>query len=463
MFSTRTRLLCGLGVMVGLALSFSAWLMLRALDSLAMAAARQMAGDKAALCSRYIAPDQPTFEPWLRGAFFAAEQKFLFTLFDADGHRLGNTTNFDYEIPFNPQVLDRPDPHMDVFREWLDTPEPLAVAYYPIYKVEGRHIVTAWSQVGVPLRRWQDATRPLRRTLAVTHLAALVLVLGFAAGMLAFWMRSLHVVAESANQLGPATFATQRLFVPQRAPELRPLVQSINALLERLTDVHRQQQQFLADASHELRTPLTILRGEIEVALRRERPASDYREILTSNSDELERLSRLVDNLLTLARADAGDVLSRRDRVDLAVICREVLDRLEAVAADRQVALQLEAQGTTAVVGDPIALDRVIFNLVENAVRYSPPQEAVQVTVEGNAQGVTARVRDAGRGIAPEHHGHLFDRFYRVDVSRSRDQGGAGLGLAIVKTLVEAHGGRIEVASQLGQGSTFTVRLPAAS
>ncbi len=208
---------------------------------------------------------------------------------------------------------------------------------------------------------------------------------------------------------------------------------------------------------------MTILRGEIEVALRRERPTAEYREILSSNCDELERLSRLVDNLLTLARADAGQILNRREKIDLAVICREVVDRLETVASDRQVSLQLDAKGTTALHGDPVALDRVIFNLAENAVRYSPPQEAVRILVDGDAHHVTAKISDSGRGIAPEHQPHLFDRFYRVDVSRSRDQGGAGLGLAIVKTLVEAHGGTIEVSSQLGKGSTFTVRLPSAA
>jgi signal transduction histidine kinase len=463
MFSTRTRLLCGLGLIFGLALGISAWLTLRSLDRMVLASARQMAGDKAVLCSRYIPVDPPIFEPWLRGAFTAAQQQFLFTLFDATGHRLGSTTNFSFEVPFNPQVLDMPDPHMDVFRDFATFPEPMAVAYYPIYRVEGRHIVTGWAQTCVPLRRWQNETRPLRQALLVTGAISWGLALGLASWMLSFWIRSLDVLAESARQLGPSTFATQRLFVPQRAPELQPLIASVNALLDRLSGVHRQQQQFLADASHELRTPLTILRGEIEVALRRERPGDEYREILTSNSDELERLSRLVDNLLTLARADAGQILNRQAKVDLAVVCREVIDRLETVAADRQVALHLEAKGTSTLLGDPVALDRVIFNLVDNAVRYSPPQEAVQILVESDSKRVTVQVRDAGRGIAPEHHAHLFDRFYRVDISRSRDQGGAGLGLAIVKTLVEAHGGAIDVSSQLGKGSTFTVRLPTAT
>ncbi|MBL9134362.1 MAG: hypothetical protein JNK85_00775 [Verrucomicrobiales bacterium] len=463
MFSTRTRLLCGLGLILGAALGISAWLTLRSLDRMVLASARQMAGDKAVLCSRYIPVDQPTFEPWLRGAFTAAQQQFLFTLFDATGHRLGSTTNLSYEIPFNPQVLDLQDPHMDIFQDFVTEPEPMTVAYYPVYRVDGRHIVTGWAQTCVPLRRWQNEVRPLRQILLTTYGTAWLAVMGFASWMLAFWIRSLDVVAESARQLGASTFATQRLFVPHRAPELRPLITSVNALLDRLSGVHRQQQQFLADASHELRTPLTILRGEIEVALRRERPGDEYREILTSNCDELERLSRLVDNLLTLARADAGQVLNRRETIDLAVVCREVVDRLETVAADRQVALHLDARGTTTLNGDPVALDRVIFNLVENAVRYSPPQEAVQIMVEGDSQQATIQVRDAGRGIAPEHQPRLFDRFYRVDVSRSRDQGGAGLGLAIVKTLVEAHGGRIEVASQLGKGSTFTVRLPASA
>ena len=219
----------------------------------------------------------------------------------------------------------------------------------------------------------------------------------------------------------------------------------------------------MADASHELRTPLTILRGEIEVALRRPRSPEEYAEVLQSSREEIERLSRLTDNLLTLARADAGETLAHREPVDVAVVARDVCRKLAPLSAQRKVPLACEAPDPAMVSGDAVALEQMIFNLVENALRYTPPGERATVRVAARDSEVTVEVADHGSGIPPEHLPHLFERFYRVDKARSREFGGAGLGLSIVKTLVEAHRGHIEVRSEVGQGSTFAVRLPRSS
>jgi heavy metal sensor kinase len=269
---------------------------------------------------------------------------------------------------------------------------------------------------------------------------------------------------EAARGLASGELGIRRLFVPSDDAELAALAKAFNQLIDRLEASHLTQQRFTADASHELRTPLTVLRGEIEVALRKPRSAEEYRDVLVSNKEEIERLSRLTENMLALAHVDVGDAITQRELVNVSEVCSTVINRLQNLAAERQMIIQHEDTTTEplSVNGDRVALERVMFNLVENAVRYSPTGENVTVRVSKAPPWIEIQIIDTGGGIAPEHLPHLFERFYRVDKARSRTHGGSGLGLSIVKALVEAHGGSVSVSSEVGHGSTFTVRLPAA-
>jgi signal transduction histidine kinase len=198
----------------------------------------------------------------------------------------------------------------------------------------------------------------------------------------------------------------------------------------------------------------------MDVALRRERSAPDYRETLQSCREEIERLSRLTENLLALARADAGQTPAGREPVDLGMVCREICEQLVPMAMEHKLSLEVNATETVQTRGDPVALGQIVFNLVANAIQHTPPGERVQVAARSHGAEAEVTVTDTGPGIPAEHLPHLFERFYRVDRTRSRTFGGAGLGLAIVKMLTENHGGRIEVQSLMGQGTTFTVHLP---
>ena len=220
------------------------------------------------------------------------------------------------------------------------------------------------------------------------------------------------------------------------------------------------QHRFIGDAAHDLGTPLAVLRGEIDLALRRERSAPDYRAALASCREEIERLSRLSENLLSLASADAGQALIHRAVCDPVVIARTVHGRFARVAREKGVALSLETDDPPALHADALALEQVLGNLVGNALRHTPAGESVTLGVATEGDALVFRVTDTGEGIPPAHLPRLFDRFHRVDKARSRDAGGAGLGLAIVKALVEAHGGVVTVNSELGKGSIFMVRLP---
>jgi heavy metal sensor kinase len=273
------------------------------------------------------------------------------------------------------------------------------------------------------------------------------------------WGAPLAALSDTARKVNLGNLSRQRLFAPPDAPELAQLANTFNELLDRVEAAHMSQHRFVADASHELRTPLTILRGEIEVALRRPRSTEEYAEVLQSSREEIERLSRLTENLLTLARADAGQALVRREPVNLEEIAREVCRKLTPLSEQRKVTLDCAALEAVVVSGDSVALEQILFNLVENALRYTPPGEGAAVRVAARGGEAVVDVEDHGSGIAPEHLPHLFERFYRVDKARSREFGGAGLGLSIVKTLVEAHGGSVEVRSEVGKGSVFTVRL----
>jgi heavy metal sensor kinase len=254
----------------------------------------------------------------------------------------------------------------------------------------------------------------------------------------------------------------RRIVPPRPDDEIGRLAGAFNEMLSRLDRSFRQIQQFSADASHELKTPLTTIRGEAEVALLDELTPEEYRRTLQSIIEEVERMSAVVDNLLTLARADADQVRMVKERVPLHEVVMAVYEGLEGAARRKGVALDLESMAEAWCLGDALWLQQVMTNLVANAVKYTPAGGKIGIELEGEEGWVRLTVRDTGVGIPPEHLPHVFDRFYRVDSGRSRDSGGTGLGLSIVQWVVEAHGGSVEAESQVSQGSTFTVRLPGA-
>ncbi len=224
--------------------------------------------------------------------------------------------------------------------------------------------------------------------------------------------------------------------------------------------IHNQQRQFVSDVAHELRTPLSIMTGEMEVALSKDRTVSDYKQVLASSKQETDRLISLVENLLFLARAAQGKQAIDFENVDITDLIGSVIASLQTESANKQIVLHFKpgAEPTFAW-GQPSMLRRLFFNLIHNAMLYTPAEGNVWVSSSANKQYTQVEVKDTGVGISPENHERIFSRFYRVDPSRSQTKG-YGLGLAICKSIVELHHGSITVHSALGQGSTFTVMLP---
>lgn len=298
----------------------------------------------------------------------------------------------------------------------------------------------------------------VRRTFSIA-LPILLLLAG--GGGFLLTRRGLAPLARMAEQSHRITGQnlSARLEIGRAAEELQSLAASFNELLARLDQSFDTMRRFVQDASHELRTPLAIIRGEADVALSRDRTAAEYRESLNAIQQESQRLSRLVEDLLNLARADAGRVQLKVEDLYLNELLSECCRSVQPLAAARQIDLQCRCAEDVAFRGDEVLLRRMVVNLLDNAVRYTPPGGKVSATLEAQGPDVRILVTDTGIGIDAEASRHVFERFYRADQAHSREQDGFGLGLSIVKWIAESHHGAVELASRPGAGSTFTVRL----
>jgi len=242
--------------------------------------------------------------------------------------------------------------------------------------------------------------------------------------------------------------------------EVGRLARTFDEMIARLDEAFQRQRQFTADASHELRTPLTVIKGQVEVALSQPREVEGYREVLRSVNEEVDRLNRMVGSLLTLARADAGGVPIASEWVDLGGLVSAAVEQVRPLAEQRGLRIQLELGTAATLAADEDLLLQLVLNLLDNAIKYTPAGGSVTAGWGMAENSTQLWVRDTGEGIAEEHLGRIFDRFYRAESARG-GSGGAGLGLSICRWIAEAHGGSISAESTVNEGTTITVRLPA--
>jgi heavy metal sensor kinase len=266
-------------------------------------------------------------------------------------------------------------------------------------------------------------------------------------------------MAQKAREITAESLA-KRLPVDNAQDEFGRLATIFNDTLSRLQDAFERLRRFTADASHELRTPLTAMRSVGEVALQHTLDAAAYRDVIGSMLEEVDRLTRLVESLLILTRADSGKVQLAAETIDIGALAGHVTDQLRVLADEKQQELTLRAPSRVHATGDAALIRHALMNLIHNAIKYTPDRGAIRVDVNATDSQAMIEVRDRGPGIPAAHRDRIFDRFYRVDTGRSRDEGGVGLGLAIARWAVEANGGRIELASDVTDGSLFRVILP---
>jgi heavy metal sensor kinase len=307
-----------------------------------------------------------------------------------------------------------------------------------------------------------EVDRELSRLLAVLATAVPIAVL-VSAGFGLFLAQKALGPIQQLNRLTREITAERldrRLPVANPSDELGTLTQTINAMIARLEQSFAEIRRFTADASHELRTPLTAIRTEAEVALRQPLNAGEHQQLLGSVLEECERLTRLTDQLLMLSRADAAGQKLAREPIDLAGLLRNLVETMRPLAEAKRLTLKADGNGALTVRGDESSLRQVFCNLVDNAIKYTPEAGTIEVGIADKDEQAVVTIRDTGIGIPPEDLPRVFDRFYRVDKARSRDAGGSGLGLSIARSIVAAHGGRIELTSTPGRGTTCTVILP---
>jgi two-component system OmpR family sensor kinase len=328
--------------------------------------------------------------------------------------------------------------------------------FYPLGRLGAsheRHIL----QVAAPLSA-RDRTM---RTAGLFLLGIIVLVsMGSFVG--SWWLagktvRPVNEIIAQAERIGGSR-PGERISAYAETREFASLVQVLNMMLSRIDDAFDGQRRFTADASHELRSPLTALRGELEIALRRERPPEEYRRVIESSLEEAVRLSELTEDLLTLARSDAGVMEPRLEDVDLAGRLRAAVGRLQARIDGKKLQVSIEAAGGATGMYDARLIDQLVWNLLDNAVKFSGPGGRIVASVTSSGSDYVLSVADDGPGIPEEAIQHVFDRFSSADDAHAAT--GTGLGLSIVRVIAEAHGGSATAVNREQGGARLEVRLP---
>ncbi len=341
---------------------------------------------------------------------------------------------------FTSQAL--PDVRLASRRTWAPTGDVIVQVLAPLkeYRDERSHLLAMFFSVG-----------PL--TLAISLLGGYLLARGA--------LSPLERIVAAAEQI-TAKCIDQRIEVANKDDELGRLARTLNSMLDRLQFAIDDMRRFCADAAHELRTPLTVLRTEAEVVLRSLRDAEGYRKAIEVSLHEIERLSRMTEQLLTLSREDSGIPFANFDDVRLDALLRDVVDGLRTKAHEQRVEIEVQPLATCIVDGDDVRLSRLFYNLLDNAIKNTLPNGRVSISMNVGEADVRVVVDDTGVGIPAEHLPKVFGRFYRVDESRSSTiaGGGAGLGLSICQVIAERHRGKVELKSALGIGTQATVILP---
>jgi two-component system OmpR family sensor kinase len=381
-----------------------------------------------------------------------------FEMFDPFGRRdPRQPPSLSSEVPLSPKALKNASRGLATFETFKSAGSyPIRVLTMPVMRA-GR--VTNLVHVGMSLENMYKTRRRFLLIMAAVLPFALLLAGGGGWLLARHTLKPVDRMTQAARRIS-GEHLNERLQETGSGDELDRLAKTLNDMLGRLDDAFHQMRQFSADASHELQTPLTILKGEMEVALRSPRKPEEYQRVLESGLEEIDRISQLVEGLLLLARADAGMLRLDLRPVELKELLQEIYEQMKVVADDHSVSLQTAPMESVSIQGDRENLRRLLLNLVDNAIKYTPGAGNVTLSVQAEGEWAAVRIFDTGIGLSKDEQDRIFTRFYRAVEARSQGEGGAGLGLCIAESIAEAHGGRIQVESTPGQGSTFTVLLP---
>jgi two-component system OmpR family sensor kinase len=318
--------------------------------------------------------------------------------------------------------------------------------------------ITSVVQVGTSLEDFDETIRKLLLIMIISIPTSIIVTIVVGYFMAKKALRPVDQIRRAAVKISSSNL-DEKIDITGRRDELGRLAETFNAMIGRLKDAFQRINQFSIDVSHELKTPLTILKGETEVALRKEREKDDYRKLLLSNLEEIDRMSCIIDDLLLLSKADTKEIKLNIEEVALRDLIMDVCMNMKVVADKKSVELQISELEDVRLKGDELKLRRMLLNVVENGIKYSHVGGKVSVSSFINDGYALIDVKDNGIGISEDDIKYVFDRFYRADRSRKRESG-SGLGLSISRWIAGAHKGSIEVKSQPAQGSVFTIKLP---
>jgi len=267
-------------------------------------------------------------------------------------------------------------------------------------------------------------------------------------------------ITQTAKDIGSGANLSQRIPVPEVKDEIGELALTFNSMMDRLESSFSQMRQFSSDASHELRTPLTVLKGQSELTLGKERKPKEYQEVISSNLEEIQYMSKVLEDLFMLSKSDENQIALDYESVDLKLLIEEICRHAQIIASEKNIKIITAYIEKVQVYGDPVRLRQMIWNVIVNGIKYTQPDGEVTISLQEKKDIALITIQDNGIGISNSDLPLIFNRFYRVDKARSREEGGTGLGLSICKFIVDAHKGSIDIESTLGEGTKFKIKLP---
>jgi len=344
---------------------------------------------------------------------------------------------------------------------------------YETFKVGGKHPIRVITmpvmvndklvnlvQVGTSLQAVQETLRNLKIILFTAVPSVLIFAALFARFMARRALKPISRIIDTARDIGQGQELSKRIPVLKIKDELGQLALTFNEMMNRLENSFKQMRQFSSDASHELRTPLTVLKGQNELILSKLRKPEEYQEVISSNLEEINYMSKVLEDLFLLSKSDENQVSLDCKQVNLKPLVEEVCKHAEVLAEEKNIKIIIAFLEVVQVKGDEVRLRQMSWNILQNGIKYTQCGGELKVSLQNDGEFALMTIQDTGIGIPEEDLGFIFNRFYRVDKARSRDEGGSGLGLSICRQIAEAHKGTIEVESKLGVGTRFKIRIP---